>query len=108
MAVIQRMRSDLTGKEGEPEDFGTLVIRKGPGIEKAIAFDVLPEEVGDLDSAPDVYVVEYKAPGAVQGVEVVCTLKELTEKVVPKGKTLEQLTEDARFLRGRRPGASVR
>src|SRR5689334_6078869 len=101
------MKSDLTGKESDPEDFGSLVIRRGPGIDKALAFDVLPEEVGDLDNAPDVYVVEYKAPGALQAVEIVCTLKELTEKVVPKGKSLEDLTSDARFLRGRRPGSRV-
>jgi hypothetical protein len=108
MAIVQRMKSDLTGREDDPEKFGTLVIRKGPGIDKAIAFDVLPEEVGDLDAAPDVYVVEYKAPTAVAAVEVVCTLKELSEKVVPKGKSLDELTNDARFLRGRRPGSSGR
>jgi hypothetical protein len=104
LAIVQRMRSDLTGVEDDPEKFGSFIIRRGPGIEKAIVWDVLPEEIGDLDAAPDVYVVEYRAPGAMNGEEIVCTLKELAKKVVPDGKTLDELTDAARSLRGRRPG----
>lgn len=105
MAIVNRMASDLTGKEDEPEKFAQLVIRKGPGIEKALALDVLPEEVGDLDEADNIYVVELKLPGDYQAREIVVTLKEFTDKVVtPSGKKLEDVIEGARFLRGRRPG----
>src|SRR3954454_21905811 len=100
MAVIQRMQSDLTGAEGDPAEFCTLVIRSGPGIDKALAFDALPSEVGDIDAAKDIYVVEIRQPGETQGVQIVCTLKELSTKVVPQGKTLNELIEAARFLRG--------
>jgi hypothetical protein len=43
-----------------------------------------------------------RRPGETQGVQIVCTLKELSSKVVPQGKTLDQLIEAARFSRGRR------
>jgi hypothetical protein len=99
------MRSDLTGKEDEPEKFAQLVFRSGPGIDKAIAFDVLPEEVGDVDEAGDIFVIELKLPGDAVGRELVVTLKEVQAKLVPQGQKLDQLLENARFLRGRRPTA---
>lgn len=107
MAIVQRMKSDLTGKEDEPEKFGSFIIRKGPGIERAIALDVLPEEIGPLTEAADVFVVEYRQPGGVSE-EIIVTLKELTDKVVPKGKMLDDITDTARSLRGRRPGSQLR
>ena len=69
---------------------------------------VLPEEVAELDEAPDVYTVEYRPPGIVRlngSQEKVITLKELTEKVIPKGMKLDDLIEAARNLCGRRPGS---
>lgn len=106
MAIVNRMASDLTGKEDEPEKFAQLILRRGPGVDKPLALDVLPEEVGNLDEAADIFVVELKLPGEFQSREIVVTLQELTNKVVPKGKKLEDLIEGARFLRGRRPGAT--
>ena len=105
MAIVQRMRSDLTGAEDEPDKFGSLVLRSGPGIERPVVWDVLPEEIGELTPAPDVFVVEYKAPGMAAGQEIVCTRKELTDKVVPKDKSLDELTDAARSLRGRPRGS---
>jgi hypothetical protein len=72
--------------------------RQGPGA------DVLPKEIGDLDEASDIYVVEVKLPGDYQSREVVVTFKEFTDKIVPKDKKLEDVIEGGRFLRGRRPG----
>jgi hypothetical protein len=104
MAIVNRMASDLTGKEDEPEKFAQLIIRKGPGIDKALALDVLPEEVDDIDEADGVYVVELKLPGDFQARELLVTIKEFTDKVVtPSGKKLEDVIEGARFLRARRP-----
>jgi hypothetical protein len=86
---MQRMRSDLTGAEDEPDKFGSLVLRSGPGIERPVAWDVLPEEIGELTPAQ----------------EIVCSRKELTDKVVPKDKSLDELTDAARSLRGRPRGS---
>lgn len=108
MAVFQRMASDLSGMEGDPSEFGAFVLRSGPGIDRALAFDVLPSEVEGLTPAPDTYVCEIRRPGEVSGETIVCTLKELTTKIVPKDKTFEDLMESARSLRGRRPGSTVR
>lgn len=107
IAIVQRMKSDLTGTEADPDDFGSFVLRKGPGIDRAIAWDVLPDEIGDLKDAPDIFSVEYRAADGTL-TEKLVTLKELTEKVIPKGKTLEDLTSEARSLRGRRPGTQIR
>jgi hypothetical protein len=108
VAIVQRKCSDLTGKEDEPEKFGSLIVRRGPGVDRPITLDVLPEEIGDIDSAPEVFVVEYREPGAVSALEIVCTLKEFTAKVIPQGMKLEDVLENGRGLRGRPPGARNR
>lgn len=99
LAVKQVMVSDLTGSEGDPSEFVKFIIRSGPGIEKPVFFDAKPDEIGDIDAAKDIFVVE------VNGSQVVCTLKELASKLkLSEGQTLETLLDNAAFLRGRRPG----
>lgn len=95
--------TDLTGKEDHPDKFAQIVLRSGPGIDKALSLDVLPEELGAIDEAGDIYVIEVKMPGDTVGREMVVTLKEVQAKLVPQGKKLDDLLEAARFLRGRRP-----
>lgn len=102
------MASDLSGVEGDPSEFCTLVLRSGPGVDRALAFDVLPQEVEGITAAPDIFVCEIRRPGEVNAETVVCTLKELTSKIVPKDKSLDDILETARSLRGRRPGSTVR
>lgn len=102
------MASDLSGVEGDPGEFCTFIIRSGPGVDRAVAFDALPSEIEGIQAAPDIFVVEIRKNGEMTGETVVCTLKELTTKIVPKDKTLDDLLEAARSLRGRRPGSSVR
>jgi hypothetical protein len=78
----------------------TLIIRRGPGIDRPLAIDALPSELQDLDEAPDIYAVEVKTfDGEVR--EMLVGIKSL-KKLVADGN-IEALFENAQGTRGRPP-----
>lgn len=106
IAKVQKVVSDLTGREVEEHQALTLIVRRGPGVDRAVVLDVLPDEVGDLTDANDCYVVELRKHGETTGQEMVVTLKNF-KAIAPDGK-VDELLDNARGLRGRPPGAKSR
>lgn len=96
MALVSRMVSDITGKEGEQDEFATVIIRDHPAVDEPKALDALPSEVEGLKDAPGVVTVEVKANGETR--EFVVLLSDF-RKVVP-----DEVVKKARGTRGRRPG----
>jgi ribosomal protein S11 len=94
--------SDLSGKEVLQEEAGTLYIRKGKGVDKARAFDIVAEDVAGLIEAPDIYLIGIKMNGDFEEKELVISAKELM-KLVPDGEKLEDMISNARYSQGRRP-----
>lgn len=103
MALIVRLSSDLTGAEGEEEDFAKLTIRRYPGLETAVALDVLPTEVTALVEAGDVVVCELKLPNEPYGREIVVHLKDFKKLA----DNIDEVVKNARKNKGRRPGSRV-
>ena len=89
--------SDLTGAEGNDEDFVTVVVRTHPELEEAVQFDALPDEVKNLKSIKDLVVLELKNGETVQ---LVTTLQEFN-KLSPN---IGEVLKNADGLRGRRKG----
>lgn len=98
MAIRRVMVSDLTGAEGNEEDFTVLTVRQHPKLTEPKALDILPDELKGLKTAGDLVVLETGTNGDRQ--QVVVTLAEF-RKVVP-----DKVVEAARGTRGRRPGFS--
>jgi hypothetical protein len=95
MAIVSKMVSDLTGKEGNESEFVTLTVREHPLLDEPKALDVLPDEVAGLKDAGNLVVLEI-ANGEKR--QVVVTLAEF-RKIVP-----DEVVAKARGTRGRRPG----
>ena len=89
--------SDLTGKEGDDEDFVTVVVRRHPALEEAVQFDALPEELKGLKGLNDLVVLELRNGSSDQ---LVTTLAEFN-KLSPN---INEVLENADGLRGRRKG----
>jgi hypothetical protein len=68
MAVVQIKASDLTGDKGEAEEFGRLVVRRHPALERAVELDVKPAEVAGVKTVGDVVHLGYYEPGSTQRV----------------------------------------
>ena len=99
MALVSRMASDISGKEGEEQEFVTLVVREHPSTNEPRALDVLPDEIAGLKAASDLVTCEVrKQDGTVT--QLVAPLAEF-RKVV-KDETVAK----GRQLKGRRPGWS--
>jgi hypothetical protein len=64
VAVVQMRKSDLSGKTGEDQEFGRLVVKGHPGVEGVRVLDVLPDEVDGLKTVDDLVELEYTPPGA--------------------------------------------
>ena len=92
--------SDLSGAEGNDEDFVTVIVRKHPKLDEPVQFDALPQEVKSLKSAGDLVVLEIKNGGDAK--QVVATVAEFN-KLSPK---MEEILANADGLRGRRKGFS--
>jgi hypothetical protein len=97
MAYVSRRVSDLSGKEGNEDEFVTVVVRKHPKLEEPVQFDALPDEIAGMKSAGDLVVLEVKNGDTKQ---VVVTLAEF-KKLSPN---IDQVLEKADGLRGRRKG----
>jgi len=52
--------SDLSGAEGNDEDFVTLVVRRHPKLEEPVQIDVLPDEIKGLKNAGNLVVLEVR------------------------------------------------
>lgn len=97
MAIVSRMVSDLTGKEGNEEDFVTMTIREHPSLTEPKALDVLPDEIAGMKDAGNLVIIEVNNGEKKQ---IIATLTEF-RKVVP-----DEILAKGRNTRGRRPGFS--
>jgi hypothetical protein len=97
MAIVSRMVSDITGKEGNEEEFVVLTVREHPEIDEPKALDVMPDEIAGMKDAGNLVVVEVSNGEKKQ---LIFTLAEF-RKVVP-----DEVLKKARGTRGRRPGWS--
>lgn len=89
--------SDLTGAEGDDEEFITVIVRKHPELDEPIQFDALPDELKPLKALRDLVVLELKNGETTQ---LVTTLAEFN-KLSPN---IKEVLESADGLRGRRKG----
>lgn len=96
MAIVQKMVSDLSGKEANESDFVTLTVREHPSTSEPKALDVLPDEIANLKDAGNIVVLEIANNGDKK--QLVVTLNEF-RKLVP-----DEVLDKARGTRGRRPG----
>lgn len=98
MAIVTRMASDISGKEGAEDEFVTLVVREHVALDEARAFDVLPDELTALKGVDDLVVLEVGENG------------EKKQMVVKLSDFRKLLSDDkvkaGRKTRGRRPGFS--
>lgn len=99
MALVSKMVSDLTGKEGDQKDFVTLVVREHTAITEPKALDVLPDEIAALKSAGDLVVLEIRNPDTSIS-QLIVPLAEF-RKIVK-----DEVLSKGRGLKGRRPGYS--
>lgn len=90
--------SDISGVEGNDEDFVLLVVREHPGLEEPVQIDVLPEEIKGLKSAGNLVVLEVR--NGDETTQVVVTLNEFN-KLSPN---MDDILANADGLRGRRRG----
>lgn len=90
--------SDLTGTEGDDDDFITVIVRKHPELEEPIQFDALPDELKVLKGLKDLVVLELK--GVEETTQLVTTLAEFS-KLSPN---IGEVLDNADGLRGRRKG----
>lgn len=89
--------SDISGTEGDDEDFVTVVVRRHPKLEEPVQFDALPDEIKGLKSAGDLVVLEVKNGETRQ---IVVTLAEFN-KLSPN---IDAVLANADGLKGRRKG----
>lgn len=87
--------SDLSGAEGNDEDFVTLVVRRHPKLEEPVQIDVLPDEIKGLKNAGNLVVLEVRNGDTTQ---VVVTENEFN-KLAPN---MDEVLANADGLRGRR------
>lgn len=97
MALVTSRVSDLTGKPGKDEDFVSVVVRSGAGVEKPVIFDALKGEVSSLKNAADLVELEIRTNGDTQRVVVTQEVFNALSKDMPS------VLENARSLRGREP-----
>lgn len=97
MAIVSKMVSDISGKEGNEEEFVVMTVREHPEIDEPKALDVMPEEIAGMKDAGNLVVVEVSNGEKKQ---LIFTLTEF-RKVVP-----DEVVKKARGTRGRRPGWS--
>lgn len=97
MAIVSRMVSDITGKEGNEDQFVVLTIREHPEIDEPKALDVMPDEIAGMKDAGNLVVVEVSNGEKKQ---LIFTLTEF-RKVIS-----DDVVKAARGTRGRRPGWS--
>ncbi len=99
MAVVQMKASDLTGEKGEAEEFGRLIVRRHPALERAVELDVKPGEVAGAKTVGDIVHLEYFEPGSGVGKELVVKRQDF-DGMFKKGDPTEVLSQ-ARGVRGR-------
>jgi hypothetical protein len=97
MAIVSRMVSDITGKEGNEDEFVVMTVREHPEIDEPKALDLLPEEIAGMKDAGNLVVVEVSNGEKKQ---LIFTLTEF-RKVIS-----DDIVKKARGTRGRRPGWS--
>ncbi|HEV8648840.1 MAG TPA: hypothetical protein VG276_05400 [Actinomycetes bacterium] len=77
MAVKLVHVSDLSGRMGEAEEFGQLIVRQHPAFaEGPIRLELLPDELGELPESTQYVQVEYIPPGERSGQHLTLTLEQ--------------------------------
>lgn len=99
MAIVTKMVSDLTGKEGDKDKFVELVVREAPGLEAPVRLDVLPDEIKNLKSGGEYVLLEVKNGDVQQLIVSVADFKKLAPN-------MDEILAKAPGLRGRKPGYS--
>lgn len=94
MALVTRVISDITGKEGDPSELISLVVRQHPAITYARQLDMLPDDLEGLTRATDLVILEFA------GSVVYTTHKEFAKLVS------DEVVVNAQGTRGRRRGFS--
>jgi hypothetical protein len=97
LADVTIKESDLTGKRGEANEFGRLVVHDYPGVASAKVLDVLPDEVKSLKGTSDVVEVTYFPPESKDGQRIIVARPELDKLHDNMGELLKK----AKATRGR-------
>jgi hypothetical protein len=100
VAVVPMRKSDLSGKIGEDNEFGRLVVKGHPAVDGARVLDVLPEEVSGLKTVEELIELEYTGPGA-SGSQTLMVRRSDFDKLAPDmAKVLVKAPQRAGRRRG--------
>jgi hypothetical protein len=87
--------SDISGREGTPDQLGHLVIHQHPDFQQLpVSLDVLPEEIKALEPATHLVVLEYFAPGASRGERLTVMLDDFN-RLAPDGVEMKAIVFQA-------------
>lgn len=90
--------SDLSGTEGNDDDFLTVVVRNHPGLDEPVQFDALPQELSELKGLANLVMLEIRKGEEVR--QVVTTVENFNELA----EDMDTVLAGADGLRGRRKG----
>jgi hypothetical protein len=87
--------SDISGREGTQDELGRLVVHQHPDFQQLpVGLDVLPEEIKTLESATQLVVLEYFAPGSRRGERMTVTLEDFN-RLAPDGVEMKAVVFQA-------------
>ena len=96
MGYVSRRVSDLSGVEGNDDQFVELIVRSAPGLTEPKKLDVLPEEIKSLKGAGELVVLQIGSNGEKS--QLIVTLNEW-KKLAPN---IDEIVQNADGVRGRR------
>jgi hypothetical protein len=103
MAIVSQKVSDLSGKQGNDNQFAAVVVRQHPDIDQPKALDVLvPELKSFSDISSDLVILEITMPDGTKR-DAYVPLEEFNKAAPNMAKVLKE----ARGTRGRVPGTRV-
>ncbi|KFU80782.1 hypothetical protein SAMN04489729_5527 [Amycolatopsis lurida] len=102
MAIVSRKVSDLSGNEGNDEEFAQVIVRQHPKLDQPKALDVLTEELAQFKDIGDLVVLEARMPdGSTRDIHM--RLAEFNKL----GTDMDGVLSKARGTRGRVPGTRI-
>ncbi|WP_435212584.1 hypothetical protein [Streptomyces sp. bgisy034] len=103
MAIVSKKVSDLSGNEGNDEEFAGVVVRQYPGIDQPKALDVLVPELDQFKHiSSDLVILEITTPDGKKH-DAYVRLADF-KKAAPN---MDEIVKNARGTRGRVPGTRV-
>ncbi|MFF5363151.1 hypothetical protein ACFY4I_27795 [Streptomyces scabiei] len=103
MAIVSQKVSDLSGKQGNDNQFAAVVVRQHPEIDQPKALDVLVPELKSFnDISDDLVILEITMPDGTKR-DAYVPLEEFNKAAADMSKVLKE----ARGTRGRLPGTRV-